>query len=104
MSALLRGDLSGLSLPRDLETLRAEAAAALQRGESLEALYAALAREEPVALLELAAGPRALRGDPSVRASLPLAEVMEEHMSPASLYQGLCAAAEGATASSSSSQ
>ena len=96
MSALLLGDLSQIVLPRDLEMVREVADEAARRGASLDALYEALAFDEPLALLELAAGPRAVSGAASVRAALPLVAIMERHMSPSGLYQGLCMVAEDA--------
>jgi hypothetical protein len=89
MTPILLGDLSQVVLPRDLDKLRKEVSDAISRDLSLDALYTALAEEEPLALLELAAGPKAVYGEASVRAALPRVSVMERHMSPASLYQGL---------------
>lgn len=96
MSALLMGDLTQVILPRDLEQVRRVASEAAQRGESLDRLYEALAFDEPLALLELAAGPKAVFGAASVRAALPRVAIMEKHMAPSGLYQGLCMVAEGA--------
>jgi len=86
---LLGGDLSAVSLPRDLEAVRAAAIDAFERGVAADALFAALAREEPLALLELVAGAKAIKRPESVRAALPHASSIEGHMSPAGLYQGL---------------
>jgi hypothetical protein len=87
--SLLEGDLSHLSLPRDLELVRDEARSALEAGEPVAALYAALAAAEPVALLDLVMGPRALGGPAAVRAALPVAETLEASSSAAALYRRL---------------
>ena len=96
MNALLLGDLSQIVLPRDLDQLRSEVNNAVEGGESLTQLYEALAFDEPLALLELTAGPKAVFGASSVRSAIPLLDVMEKHMQPSSLYQGLSMVAEEA--------
>ena len=96
MNAVLLGDLSQLVLPRDLDRLRREVNTAVEHGESLTQLYEALAFDEPLALLELTAGPKAVFGAASVRAAIPLLDTMEKHMQPSSLYQGLSMVAEEA--------
>jgi len=96
MNAILLGDLSQLVLPRDLDRLRKETNLAVERGDSLTQLYEALAFDEPLALLELTAGPKAVYGAASVRAAIPLLDTMEKHMQPSSLFQGLCMVAEEA--------
>ena len=89
MNRLLSGDLRGLELPRDLSILRRDAEQAVAAGQPLDALYGALAGEHPIALGELVYGPKALRGEMAVRASLKVLETLEKNMQPKALYPRL---------------
>lgn len=89
MSGALFGDLSGLSMPRDLEPLRELARRAAQGGQALDALYSALAREQRMALLDLVIGPRALREPAAVRAALGVLDALEEVRPGVGLYRRL---------------
>jgi len=89
MNKLLSGDLRGLELPRDLSILRRDAEEAVATGQPLDALYEALAGEHPIALGELVYGPKALRGDMAVLASLKVLETLENNLQPKALYPRL---------------
>ena len=82
-------DLADLNLPADLEILRDRASAALQRGEELNALYANLAEKHPMALLDLAMGPKALDGDLAVRAALTALDALESSAKPQAVARRL---------------
>ncbi len=96
MSAL-SGDLSQLDLPSDLEILRDQAGAAASRGEALDPLYAALAAEHPMALMDLVMGPRALSGEVAVGAALRVAPQLLEHAKPAAVFRRLAQLGDPAT-------
>ena len=87
--SLLQGELGHLNLPRDLELVRDEARSALEAGESVDALYAALGQAEPMALMDLVMGPKALSGEAAVLAALQVAAPLEQASSPAALYRRL---------------
>ncbi|MCB9765781.1 MAG: hypothetical protein H6739_38760 [Alphaproteobacteria bacterium] len=89
MSALLQGDLRGLSLPRDLAVLRDAVETGLARGEPLGPLYAALARDEAMALVDLTIGPRALGQPEAVGAALAVVDALEEATAASGLYRRL---------------
>ena len=89
MNPALVGDLSGLEFPRDLEQVRDIARHAISEGQSLSPLYRALASEHPVALGDLAAGPRALTGSRAVHAALRQIESLEQVMGLGGLYRRL---------------
>jgi hypothetical protein len=82
-------DLAELNLPADLEILRDRASAALQRGEDLSALYAELAEKHPMALLDLAMGPKALDGKLAVLAALTVLDALEGSAKPQAVARRL---------------
>jgi hypothetical protein len=88
VSALLRGDLSGLALPGDLAQLRT----AIGRAETAAALgplYAILVSQHPVAMLDLVIGPRAATSAAAVQAALAVVHKLEQHAPPAAIYKRL---------------
>ena len=89
MKRLIAGDLRGLELPRDLGVLRAEAEKALLEEISLMPLYSALSEHHPMALGELAVGPKALRGPQAAEAALQMSATLEKTMQPKALYPRL---------------
>ena len=89
MGELIAGDLEGLVLPRDLPILQRHVDEALEAGTSLKPLYAALAAEHPLALGELAIGPRAGRGCAAVAPALEVIEVLEGQMPAKALFRRL---------------
>lgn len=89
MNRLLDGDLAGVSLPRDLELVRQAARDGLARGSSLVPLITALATHAPMALTDLALGPKALRHADAVRAFLSNIAALEGVASLSGLYRRL---------------
>ena len=89
MKRLIAGDLRGLELPRDLGVLRSEAEKALLGEISLMPLYSALSEHHPMALGELAVGPKALRGPQAAEAALQMSATLEKTMQPKALYPRL---------------
>jgi len=82
----LAGDLSGLLMPRDLEVLRDTARTAYEAGEDLVPLYRALADKEPLALGDLALGPKAI---PAIDAAIEVIDAIEKGATPAAVYRRL---------------
>jgi hypothetical protein len=89
MTGALDGDLSRVRLPADLELLRDAAQAGLDQGHDLGALYAALAAQAPMALLDLAMGPKALSGTAAVTAALDVLPQLSQAASPMAVYRRL---------------
>jgi len=88
VTGLLGGDLEGLVLPRDLEKLR-QAASQATTARELALLYGALAEQHPVALVELAIGPKALGTPAAIRAALDALDALEANATHAGLYRRL---------------
>lgn len=86
---LSSGDLTGLMLPRDLELLRSEVSDLLAHGASLSPLYAALAEQAPMALVDLVLGPKAAKGPAAVRAALEVLAPLVKQTSPAGTIRRL---------------
>ena len=82
-------DASDLNLPADLEILRDRATAALARGESLDDLYAELAERDPVALMDLAMGPKGLSGPGAFAAAWTIRERLHAHAKPLAVLRRL---------------
>ena len=89
MIRFIDGDLQGLELPRDLRVLQAEAEKAILDGLPLKTLYSSLSQRHPVALGELAVGPRALRGDLAAEAAMEVLDALEKALSAKGLYPRL---------------
>lgn len=89
MKGALDGDLSRVRLPADLELLRDAAQAGLDAGRDLGPLYRALAQQAPMALLDLAMGPKALAGPDAVRAALGVLPELSQAASPMAVYRRL---------------
>ena len=88
-SKLALGDLSALVLPRDLELLRSEVSSLLEHDSTLDPLYQALAKEAPMALLDLVLGPKAATGPAAVRAALRVLPTLVEQTTPAGTIRRL---------------
>ncbi|MBW2256511.1 MAG: hypothetical protein JRI25_18210, partial [Deltaproteobacteria bacterium] len=86
MKPWLRGDLSGVDPRTEMRLLRDAVLAAAHRGEDLCPFWGALARLDPVACAELAAGPRAVPHRAAVEGALTVVEVLEEVVAPSGLY------------------
>ncbi|MCP4809068.1 MAG: hypothetical protein GY913_13375 [Proteobacteria bacterium] len=87
--SVLSGDLSEVLLPRDLELLRDAATDGSDNGADLRPMYEALAATDPVALVDLVMGPRAVRGDAAIDAALAVVTTLESASSPAALFRRL---------------
>ena len=91
--ALLGGDLARVDVRQELPLLRQLVAEAAEHGLDLVPLFRALAGRDPLALADLATGPRAVASDQVVRAALAVAGRLEQQMAPAGLYRRLLALA-----------
>ena len=89
MNSLLSGDISKLSLPRDLELLHEAVQEGVEAKQDLSLLYAALAENHPQALLDLAIGPRAPKTLPAILSVIKHLNVLEQYVQPKSLYRRL---------------
>ncbi len=85
----LRLDLGAADLRRELPLVRAELVRLAQAGEPVAASVRLIAQREPVALVELLVGPRAVSEPAVVRAALGEVAVLEEAVAPKSLYRRL---------------
>ncbi len=87
--AVLAGDLSAVDPRHHLELLRDLAQAAVAADRSLVALFQALGSSDPIALADLAVGPRAPRGARLVEAALAVLPALEQQVSAGALYRRL---------------
>jgi len=82
----LRGDLSGVDPRTEMGLLRDAVLVGAHRGEDLRPFWEGLARLDPVACAELAAGPRAVPHRAAVEGALSVVEVLERVVAPSGLY------------------
>ncbi len=94
---MLAGALDAVDPRGQLERLRALVVAACAADRSLLALFRALERQDPIALTDLALGPRAPAGPRLVQAALAVLDTLELQLSPGSLYRRLVVLAGGDT-------
>lgn len=87
MRAWLDGDLTGVEPRRDLERLLEAVRAGVER--DLTPFFEALARLDPVACVEIAAGPRAIAHPGAVGGALVAIDVLEKALRPMNLYPRL---------------
>ncbi len=87
--SLLEGDLDRLEPRRDLPFLFRFVASAGRRGWNLGPFFKALARKDPLALVELTTGPRAPGGASAVRGALCVLDDLEAQLGPSGLYRRL---------------
>ena len=88
-SAVMAGDLSAADPRSDLERLRAVVSQAIERERDLGPLFHGLSEVDPIALADLAVGPRAPAGGSALSAALAVADCLEEQMSVGALYRRL---------------
>ena len=94
-SAVLAGDLSATDPRSDLERLRAVVRLASEQERDLGPLFQGLREADPIALADLAVGPRAPVGKAALCAALAVADCLEEQMSAGALYRRLAVLADG---------
>lgn len=87
--AVLAGDLTEVDPKSQLVRLRDLVAAACAADVDLEPLFRALELEAPIALTDLAVGPRAPQGERLVRAAMAVVETLEAQLSAGGLYRRL---------------
>ena len=92
---VLAGDLHGVDPRGQLERLRALVIAACGAERSLVALFAALEIADPIALTDLALGPRAPGGPRLIEAALTVLDTLELQLSAGSLYRRLLVLSAG---------
>jgi len=88
-AAALAGDLQLVDPRSDLERLRLLVSEASAQRCDLRPLFRALAGRDPIALADLAVGPRAATGATVLDAVLVVVEVLEGQVAPGGLYQRL---------------
>jgi len=86
---VLGGDLTAVDPRHHLPRLRALVAAAAAADLSLTSLFTALERSDPIALTDLALGPKAPRGPRLIEAALAVVDTLELQLSPGSLFRRL---------------
>lgn len=92
---VLAGELYAVDPRSQLERLRALVLAACGADRSLEPLFLALERDDPIALTDLALGPRAPTGPRLVEAAMAVLDTLELQLAPGSLYRRLVVLAGG---------
>jgi hypothetical protein len=92
---VLAGDLSAVDPKGQLEQLRALVHAACAADRPLVPLFTAMASLDPIALSDLAVGPRAPAGPRLTEAALAVVEVLEGQVSVGALYRRLLVLARG---------
>jgi hypothetical protein len=86
---VLAGDLTAVDPRSHLARLRALVTAACAAGQPLEALFQALERSDPIALTDLALGPRAPASPLLVAAASTVVDTLELQLAAGSLYRRL---------------
>ncbi|MFH1466015.1 MAG: hypothetical protein ABIO70_16645 [Pseudomonadota bacterium] len=86
---VLGGDLCGVDPREELEALRGLVNAAAAADRDLRPLFLALRELDPIALADLAVGPRAPRGPRLAEAALVVLEALESQVAPGGLYRRL---------------
>jgi len=94
---VLAGDLQAVDPPKQIPRLRALVLEANRADRSLMALFRAMERVDPIALTDLALGPRAPAGSRLVEAALAVVDTLELQLSPGSLYRRLVVLSGGET-------
>lgn len=92
---VLEGDLSAVDPRAHLAWLRSLVTAACQAGRSLLPLFQALERLDPIALTDLALGPRAPASPQLVAAAMAVVDTLELQLSAGSLYRRLVVLSAG---------
>lgn len=82
-------ELAALDPRRDLYQIRRGLTEMIAASQPVDALYAALAERDLVALVDLVVGPQALRGEGAVRAALGVAAKLETAVGATGLYRRL---------------